>query len=892
MRLDFFKTGFCICSLALAGTPLFSQYKMDLSQVKPSDITYLKMGNPGPQGKEIRITNLYLEESGVPQLPVMGEFHYNRLDHRYWRDALLKMKATGVNIVSTYILWVLHEEFEGRQDWTGRNDLRRFVQLCGELGLKVHLRIGPYCNAEIRNGGFPDWMEFNKNIRLRTNDPRYLEYVRYWYESVYKQIGDLQYKDGGPIVALQLENEYVTPGLVIPHMMKLKEIALSTGFDLPIYSMTHWMMSDYPKGEIIPYAGYYMETPWVYNGDKENPTTPQEFFSYNRISENIGNDFIKIDKGVESLTSETNNTPYFTCENGLGAPTYYQRRGIVPEKTAGENINLRLGCGVNLMGYYVYVGQTNPIGERYVMHRATARISNDYQAPIKEFGTMGIVMNETKKMNYFMNDFGSELAPLVAYLPQSNQNTDNLQWAVRTDGQKGYLFVSNYLHKHDRKVYEKVRFSIKLQDETLTLPEKKTTIQNGVYFFWPFNQSYGNIQVRYATVQPICKYEGDGMQTFFFFADDQIDGEYLIRQKDVKQIKVTNGEWKREKDFIRIHKLVPGKDCVAEMVNENGQIVRYVTLSEPESDMLWRGKKSDKDYVILTKSTVVVDSGRIKLMSENAVQEAWIYGKEGFVRQQFTLPEKKLIPQVEALSPLQEAQWIRPLSGKMVQRSLDATSLSKVEKAFLRLCTEGPSVVHLNGKTIKCQDYGDYQYANVSGLFKNGVNQLQIVSEEAGKGVVAEVEVLLENGTRWMFHTDGLWYGEKENVLVERIGNNKKPQSFAPEEHLGIFKIGLPEIVDPYTPVRLYINFKGDIGNAYTGDKLIHDCFNNGADWIIGLNRYTNQIQDHSVIVRIDGLRDPNAPIYFEKGIDKRTFVSPGLNGVRLEHEYAVYLKN
>ena len=229
MRNKFIRQSLLFCYLLTSSVSLFSQYNIDLKTVRPTPLKYLKMGNPGPAGKEIKVNNLYMETGGIPQLPVMGEFHYNRLDHRYWKDALLKMKSTGVNIVSTYILWVLHEEFEGRQDWTGRNDLRQFVKLCGELGLKVHLRIGPYCNAEIRNGGFPDWMEFNKNFRCRTNDPLYLEYVKYWYKSIYKQIGDLQYKDNGPIIAVQLENEYVTPGLVIPHMTKLKEIAVSLG---------------------------------------------------------------------------------------------------------------------------------------------------------------------------------------------------------------------------------------------------------------------------------------------------------------------------------------------------------------------------------------------------------------------------------------------------------------------------------------------------------------------------------------------------------------------------------------------------------------------------------------------------------------------------------------
>ena len=117
---------------------------------------------------------------------------------------------------------------------------------------------------------------------------------------------------------------------------------------------------------------------------------------------------------------------------------------------AGENINLRLGCGVNLMGYYMYTGGSNPVGKRRTYQSSGPRISYDYQAPIRETGTMGRIMGETKKYNYFMNDFGSVLAPAVAYLPVSNQDTANLQWAIRSDGKSGFLFCSNYLYKHAR----------------------------------------------------------------------------------------------------------------------------------------------------------------------------------------------------------------------------------------------------------------------------------------------------------------------------------------------------------------------------------------------------------------------------------------------------------
>ena len=84
------------------------------------------------------------------------------MDHHYWRDALLKMKASNINIVATYCIWSLHEEKEGELSWEGHLNLRRFIELCKELDMKVHLRFGPYCNAEIKTEDYPTGLSTTK----------------------------------------------------------------------------------------------------------------------------------------------------------------------------------------------------------------------------------------------------------------------------------------------------------------------------------------------------------------------------------------------------------------------------------------------------------------------------------------------------------------------------------------------------------------------------------------------------------------------------------------------------------------------------------------------------------------------------------------------------------
>src|SRR6185503_3049509 len=135
-----------------------------------------------PSGHAIGVNSMYLTMDARPWLPVMGEFHYSRVPESEWEEELLKMKSAGVQIVSTYVIWIHHEEIEGEFDWSGRKDLKRFVELCRKHDLYVFARIGPWTHGEVRNGGFPDWLL--KRSPTRRNDPNYMASVSTFYAQV------------------------------------------------------------------------------------------------------------------------------------------------------------------------------------------------------------------------------------------------------------------------------------------------------------------------------------------------------------------------------------------------------------------------------------------------------------------------------------------------------------------------------------------------------------------------------------------------------------------------------------------------------------------------------------------------------------------------------------
>jgi len=118
---------------------------------------------------------------GKRELLVGGEFHYFRTPRELWEDRIIKMKRSGANLVTTYIAWNWHEPVEGKQRWSGDQDLAHFLELCTKHGMFIAVKPGPYICAEWDFGGHPDWL-LSKKIPLRVLDNRYLKYVEKWYK--------------------------------------------------------------------------------------------------------------------------------------------------------------------------------------------------------------------------------------------------------------------------------------------------------------------------------------------------------------------------------------------------------------------------------------------------------------------------------------------------------------------------------------------------------------------------------------------------------------------------------------------------------------------------------------------------------------------------------------
>jgi len=193
--------------LLLASVASAAPLTLTVPVASPAPAETFNMGTArAPDGTTLTLDRRSLLLNGRPWTPIMGEFHYSRYPANEWREELLKMKAGGIDIVATYVFWIHHEEIEGQWEWAGDKNLRDFVRIAGEAGLKVIVRCGPWCHGEVRNGGLPDWIVARG--QSRTEDPAFLASTKALYTHIAAQLKGLLWKDGGPVIGIQLDNEY------------------------------------------------------------------------------------------------------------------------------------------------------------------------------------------------------------------------------------------------------------------------------------------------------------------------------------------------------------------------------------------------------------------------------------------------------------------------------------------------------------------------------------------------------------------------------------------------------------------------------------------------------------------------------------------------------------
>ena len=205
------------------------------STVSPVEMT------DAPLSKEVsQLPELTAEQMGVAKGIRAAELHYPRIPRPYWEHRIKMCKALGMNAVCMYVFWNIHEQQEGVFDFSGQNDIAAFVRLCQKHGMKVIVRPGPYVCAEWEMGGLPWWLLKKRDIKLREEDPYFLERVKLFEEKVGEQLAPLTADKGGPIIMVQVENEYGSYGQNKPYVSRVRDILRKVGFDKVLLFQCDW----------------------------------------------------------------------------------------------------------------------------------------------------------------------------------------------------------------------------------------------------------------------------------------------------------------------------------------------------------------------------------------------------------------------------------------------------------------------------------------------------------------------------------------------------------------------------------------------------------------------------------------------------------------------------
>ncbi len=578
------------------------------SSVQPEEVFSLGASR-SPSGAEIRVDRMSLRLDGARWMPVMGELHYARVPAADWREELLKMRAGGIDCVASYVFWIHHEESEGEFGWSGDRGLRRFVATAAECGLRVVVRLGPWCHGEVRNGGLPDWIVSRHGARARTDDPAYLASVRALFAQIFAQLDGLLWKQGGPIVGFQIENEYWGPA---EHLLTLKRLARKAGLDAPLYTRTGWpdLTTPMPFGELLPLYGAYPEGFWDRDLAPMPGFYPASFrFTPLRTDAGIATDLLGQREAAD--TPGTERYPFLTCELGGGMMSSYHRRIRIDPRDIESLVHVKLGSGGNLPGYYMYHGGVNPEGRTTLQESQATGYWNDlpvknydFQAPLGAAGQLRPHYHRLRRLHLFIRDHGSLLAGLPAHFPADRKTSPDdlatLRWSVRSDGRSGFVFINNYERLRPLPAKPGVRFAFDLPDgRRVEFPSVVVDIPADSTLVWPFGLPLApGVHLDHATARLLCQIDEGAIRTVFFAATPGVPAEFAF-------------------DGAAPEILAPGRRVARVVPGADGATVRIVLLDDADSLALWKADWLGRPRVFLSRAALVFDGDTLRVSAEN-----------------------------------------------------------------------------------------------------------------------------------------------------------------------------------------------------------------------------------------------------------------------------------
>lgn len=393
----------------------------------------------------LEIKNGAFVMDGKPFHIYSGAMHYFRIPCEYWEDRLKKLKAAGFNTVETYVAWNVHQpKEEARFDFEGQNDLIGFINTAQKLGLYVIVRPGPYICAEWEFGGFPSWLLKYEDMKLRCYNELYLGFVKQYFDVLLPMLAKEQITNGGPIIAMQIENEYGSYGRDKKYLRYLRDLMRENGIDVLLFT------SD---GE----SKYCLS-----GGSLDEEFKVVNFGSYPKT-------------GFKDLKEYQPDKPLMCGEMWCGWFDHFRDKhhhsGNTYVKTVNKRIVKEFFEEEASFNFYMFHGGTNfgfMAGANYANVYQPTTTSYDYDAPLNEYG------DYTKKYFVFRDAICVKRGIEPPELPERPQTqkigrvrlTESASFIenIKKNAQKHYDHIPHYMEYYGQD-YGMILYHTEIEDD-------------------------------------------------------------------------------------------------------------------------------------------------------------------------------------------------------------------------------------------------------------------------------------------------------------------------------------------------------------------------------------------------------------------------------------------
>jgi len=271
----------------------------------------------------------------------------------------------------------------------------------------------------------------------------------------------------------------------------------------------------------------------------------------------------------------------------------------------------------------MYHGGSNPVGKLSTMQESKATgylndlpaISYDFQAPIREYGQLTDKYRALKVLHLFLHDFGPQLAQTSVTLPADNPtdpgDAETLRYAVRDHNGSGFLFVNNHQRRMDMTAKPTCHITIQTEEQAVTFPE--FSLRNGRSAIFPYNVPLGDLTLRCATVQPLCRISSDGADYIMFFGYPDIPAYYIFEKQQLQSIQAQEAEIEEDAEHLTAHVQQAGTESIITLQSLTGNTVHCVTLTREQAENAWKADVWGCERLILSSADVTWTTDEMNL---------------------------------------------------------------------------------------------------------------------------------------------------------------------------------------------------------------------------------------------------------------------------------------